>query len=190
MKIETIVKSHRGQIVKYANGIRISFDQSGVAEVSDADGLFLVNRYVDQLFPAGKVVQPATPLTPIINKADGSVVEELRDKLNRANRLVDDYKAQANSAKQGEAVWRTKCEELMGQITALKTGTKIQPPVKVKEVEKPTEQSLKERLEAKTTKELIAFAEELKLSKAEYQKLTKAKLVDYLINATTKNANS
>ena len=189
MKIETIVKTHRGQPVKYAAGIRVLFDANGVAEINDKDGAFLIDKYAGQIFPAGKVVQPVAQVLPASNKADGSVVEDLREKLNRANRLVDDYKGQANTAKQNEAVWRTKCEELMGQITQLQAqiGKKAvlpQPEKKEVVIEKQTELSIRQKLEAKTTKELITFAEELKLSKAEYQKLTKAKLVDFLIAKT------
>ena len=48
-------------------------------------------------------------------------------------------------------------------------------------------EALREKLTAKTVKELIAIAEELKLDKTEYQKLTKVKLVEYII-AKSNNA--
>jgi hypothetical protein len=50
--------------------------------------------------------------------------------------------------------------------------------------------ALKEKLTAKTVKDLQAFAVELNLPKEEYQKLTKANLVDYIIDKTNKNANA
>jgi len=58
MKIETIVKSHFGQPVKYSNGIKVIYDTKGVAEVSSEDGKYLIDKYEGQIFSAGKVVIP------------------------------------------------------------------------------------------------------------------------------------
>jgi hypothetical protein len=127
-------------------------------------------------------------------------MEALKESLQRANLLLNDYKAQANSAKSNEGVWRRKCEELMAEIVLLKgqLGLPIEavkPTVKtVVARDKSPEQNavadaeaLKAQLESKTVKELITIAEELKLDKTEYQKLTKVKLVEYII-AKSNNA--
>jgi hypothetical protein len=42
-------------------------------------------------------------------------------------------------------------------------------------------EALRVKLGEKTVKELISIAEELKLDKTEYQKLTKIKLIEYII---------
>jgi hypothetical protein len=192
MKIETIVKSCANNTVKYSNGIRVVYDANAVAEVSDKDGVFLLEQYAGVIFPEGKVVQPPRP-TAI--KPSGEGVDALKDSLQRANLLLNDYKAQTNTAKGNERVWRQKCEELMAENLSLR-GQLGQPIETAKpagskpviERDKTPEQksaedatALKTQLEAKTVKELIAIAEELKLDKAEYQKLTKAKLVEYII---------
>ena len=201
MKIETIVKSCANNTVKYSNGIRVVYDANAVAEVSEADGTFLLDTYAGVIFPEGKVVQPVQRLAPAVGKAGGEEVGALKDSLQRANLLINDYKAQANTAKGNERVWRQKCEELIAENLSLK-GQLGQPIEAVKPVgNKPViergktlEQNvaddtvaLKTQLEAKTVKELIAIAEELKLDKTEYQKLTKVKLVEYII-AKSNNA--
>jgi hypothetical protein len=191
MKIETIVKSCANNTVKYSNGIRVMYNANAVAEVSDADGAFLLDTYAGVIFPEGKVVQPVQRPAPV-GKAGGEEVGALKESLQRANMLLNDYKAQANTAKANERVWRQKCEELMAENLSLKgkLGLPIEE-VKSKPVitrDKPPEppatndtDALKEKLGAKTVKELIAIAEELKLDKAEYQKLTKVKLIEYIV---------
>lgn len=200
MKIETIVKSCANNTVKYGNGIRVVYDGNAVAEVSKADGEFLLDTYAGVIFPEGKVVQPVQRLAPV-GKAGGEEEGALKDSLQRANLLLNDYKAQANTSKANEGVWRRKCEELMAENLSLR-GQLGQPIETVKhavgktviERDKTPEQkviadaeTLREKLTAKTVKELISIAEELKLDKTEYQKLTKVKLVEYII-AKSNNA--
>ena len=108
--------------------------------------------------------------------------------------MICDYKAQANTAKANERVWRQKCEELIAENLSLK-GQLGLPIETVKPAGKPMiersktpeqnvasdTEALKVQLGAKTVKELIAIAEELKLDKTEYQKLTKVKLIEYIV---------
>ena len=193
MKIETTIRTHANNEVKFSDGIKVKFDRFGVAEVSDAIGLRLLEKYSGTIYPAGKVVLPMERNQPII-KADSGAVEVLKDSLAKANRMIEDFKQQAIHAKEGEKVWRIKCEELAGIVEKLQgqLGQNIPlntEPLTAEEKIAADLAALKQQLEAKTVKELIAFAEELKLDKAEYQKLTKAKLVDYLIEKTN-NANA
>jgi hypothetical protein len=194
MKIETIVKSCANNTVKYGNGIRVVYDGNAVAEVSKADGEFLLETYAGVIFPEGKVVQPVQHLAPV-GKAGGEEVGALKESLQRANLLLNDYKAQTNTAKANERVWRQKCEELIAENLSLKSqlGQPIETvkPVGGKTVierDKTPEQktaadaeALRVKLGEKTVKELISIAEELKLDKTEYQKLTKIKLIEYII---------
>jgi hypothetical protein len=198
MKIETIVKTHAGNIVKYANNVKVVYNADAIGEVSDADGAYLVDRYPGQIFPAGKVVIPDPPLSSSKTPVDGSEAELLKDKLAKANLLINDYKAQTNQAKENERVWRMKCQELMDQVARLQNNLgatdkaeekpmgRTKPPV---EVDVDETEALKEKLTVKSVKELQIIAEELKLPVDEYRKLTKNKLVDYLIEKTT-NAQS
>lgn len=186
MKIETVVKSHHGQPVKYSNNIRVIYDNKGIAEVSSEDGKYLIEKYEGQIFTAGKVVLPEK--SAVISKtSDNSEISELKEQLQRANKIANDCKIQAQAAKDGEATWRTKCEELLVEIESLKA----QIPEPKPRVLTPEEElaELKKQLEAKTTKELVAFAEEAKFPEDEYKKLNKTLLIEYLISKTT-NANS
>jgi hypothetical protein len=91
-------------------------------------------------------------------------------------------------------MWRDKCDELMVEIKGLQVQLAGQPAVDApkEEVKELTEEqkieadlaALKAKLEAKTVKELQAFAVELKLPVEEYTKLNKAKLVEYLVEKT------
>jgi regulator of replication initiation timing len=195
MKIETIVKSCANNTVKYSNGIRVTYDGAAVAEVSEEDGLFLLEKYAGQIFPEGKVVRPV--VTPSKNTSvDGSEVENLRAQLQKANALVNDYKAQVGSAKENERVWRTKCQDLMMENTTLrehlgkpsKTEDVKEDEQKADEKKQAEDDVVKAKLEGKTVKELTSIAEEMKLPVEEYKLLNKKKLIDYIItktNATT-----
>jgi hypothetical protein len=194
MKIETIVKSYANQIVKFADGIRVTFNADCTAEVSEEDGKKLLERYTTQIFPEGKVIQPEIAKSPALPKVDKATINELQEQLQRANHLINDYAAQANTAKEGERVWRNKCTELLGQIKTLQAqlGQKADikpddaPKNESEKDSKKTEQvdaaALLEKLSAKTVKELQVIADELKLPQ---KKLNKQGLVDYIIAATT-----
>lgn len=204
MKIETIVKNHKNQTVKYSGGIKVAYNAKGVAEVSDEVGDLLISKYVGQIFSEGRAVEPMIRTNPAVatKTVENGVVQELRDKLQKANSLVADYKAQAGMAQENERVWRMKCEELMNKLLAIKEGAtavneKTKPPVFPGDrIEKGTVSqiddtiALREKLNAKNVKELQKIATELKLPVKEYEKLNKTKLVDYLIEQTTTNANS
>jgi hypothetical protein len=203
MKIETIVQSHKNQTVKYSGGIKVSYNAQGVAEVPEDIGDLLITKYRGQIFTEGKVVQPMVRTSPAAaaKEAENGVVQELREKLQKANSLVADYKAQAGMAQENERVWRMKCEELMNTLAAIKEGkaasaSETKPPVFPGDrAEKGTSPqiddtaTLRDKLNAKNIKELQKIAAELKLPVKDYEKLNKNKLVDYLIQQTT-NANS
>jgi hypothetical protein len=187
IKIETIDKSQANLTVKYSGGIRVTYSNC-VAEVDKAEGEYLLATYPTMIFPEGKAIRPK-PAEPVVKAPTGEVTD-LKEALQKANHLINDYKAQANAAKEGERVWRQKCQDLMfenhtlqDQVKALQgSDTKAGDDVKKADA-KPagTPEALRTALEAKTIKELIVIAEELKLDKAEYQKLTRVKLVEYII---------
>ena len=191
MKIETIVKSHADKHVKYANGVAVQYDHFGIAEVSDEDGAFLVEKYAGQIFEAGRVVQPAAQNVPVANPNTGAV-SELKEQLAQANRLIVDNKAAAVAARDGERVWREKCEELIQKIQALEKQLQAKAAVvaggaeeKATAKEQQTvEQTLEQQLMTKTVKELISIAQQMQLPTHEYQKLTRLKLVNYIISKT------
>lgn len=192
MKIETIVKSHLGQPVKYSNGITVTYDNKGVAEVSNEDGKYLTEYYQGQIFTAGKVVIPEAPLI-ITKKSDNGEISALKEQLQRANKLANDCKTQAQSAKDGEGIWRAKCEELLAENKQLKAQGFITPtniinanqPLSSEEQAAVELTALKKQLEAKTIKNLQGMAEELTLPKDEYKNFNKATLIEYLIGKTT-----
>jgi len=107
----------------------------------------------------------------------------LKEQLQRANKIANDCKIQAQAAKDGESVWRTKCEELLEENKSLKA----QIPEPKPKVLTPEEElaELKTQLEAKTVKVLQGMAEELKLPLDEYKDFNKTKLIEYLISKTT-----
>jgi hypothetical protein len=202
MKIETIAPSQKNIIVKFSNNIRVSF-QNGVGEVSKEDGEFLLGKYPEQLFPEGKVVLPKATIPASKPSVDGSIVESLRNQLQRANSLVNDYKAQLGSAKENERVWRTKCQDLMLENHSLKDllGQPVKAEEKKAEIEdiRPIEadteivakteaEMIREKLSGKTVKELTAIVEDMKLPVDEYKMLNKNKLVDYIIEKTNASA--
>lgn len=192
MRIETNVKVYTNQSVKYTNGIVVTYNNNHIAEVSDEVGEFLIGKYVGMIFEAGKAPKPGM-VRSAPTKTDGGNAE-LKESLQKANRLVGDYKAQAQASKEGEQVWRNKCDDLMGEIKRLQILLAGKPAevAPLEEVKELTEEekieadlaALRAKLEAKTVKELQAFAEELKLPKEEYAKLNKAKLVEYLVAKT------
>jgi hypothetical protein len=199
MKIETIVKSCANNTVKYSNGIRVVYDAKAVAEVSEKDGEFLLERYAGQIFPEGKVVKPVI-VPSKSNSVDGSEAETLRAQLQKANALINDYKAQANTSKDNERVWRTKCQDLMLENHSLKDLlgqpvkaeeklaeiATLKPPEADKVIDVETEDAvIREKLTKKTIKELTAIVEGMKLPVEEYKMLNKNKLVDYIIAKTT-----
>jgi len=190
MKIETIVKSHLGQSVKYSNSIKVTYDKKGVAEVSSEVGKYLIEHYIDQIFPAGKVVIPE-PSSIIPKKSDNGEILELKEQLQRANKLANDCKTQAQAAKDGEAIWRTKCEELLEEIKVLKGQKPAEQPKELTLEQKIKEERTALRLELSKKKlpELVAIAVELKLPEEEYKSLNRGKLIEYLISKTT-NATS
>jgi hypothetical protein len=197
MKIETIAPTQKNTTVKFSDGIRVNF-VNGIGEVSEHDGEYLLEKYVGHLFPAGKVVIPEVVKTLTKSSVDGSEAEMLKEKLQKANILINDYKAQVGAAKENERIWRTKCQDLMlenhtlrdqiGKIPAA-IETKAAEIVKTDE-EKAAEAAqleaskLRERLEARTIKELTSLVEEMKLPVEEYKMLNKKKLVDYIIAKT------
>jgi hypothetical protein len=195
MKIETIVPLQKNTTVKFSNNIRATF-VNGVATVSEDIGDYLLSSYPTQIFPEGKVVIPEV-VKPVANKTavDGSEAELLKEKLQRANLLLNDYKAQVGQAKENERVWRTKCQDLMMENHLLRDqlgkprSEDIKVDVKIDE-EKANDEttaeatSLKTALEEKTIKELTIIAEEMKLPAEEYKLLNKKKLVDFIIAKT------
>jgi hypothetical protein len=193
MKIETIVKNHKNQTVKYSGGIKVVYNAQGIAEVSEEVGDLLIDKYRGQIFPEGKTVIPMTRTTPAVaaKEAENGVVQELREKLQKANSLVADYKAQAITSQENERVWRMKCEELMNKLSAIKEGTaaSAKTEVKVEKVVVDDTVALREKLNAKSAAQLKAIAKELQRPVKEYEKLNKTKLVDYLIECTA-NVNN
>jgi hypothetical protein len=195
MKIETIVKNYAGQTIKFSDGIKVTFDANCLADVTPEIGTRLIEKYTGQIFLQGKVVQPmvrTSTVPPEITGKESSMVGELREKLQRANFLLNDFKAQLNAAQQNERVWRMKCEELMQTTKAIPTKNTNTIPAENKKVENAlTEaEALKTQLTAKTVKELQKIAEELNLSADEYLKLSKINLVNFLIEKTTANGDS
>jgi tartrate dehydratase beta subunit/fumarate hydratase class I family protein len=195
MKIETTVPSHAGHPVKYSGSIVVTYDSKGIAEVSEEDGEDLIEKYKGLIYPAGQVPKPAMVRSvPTTSGKDNETVAELKISLQKANRLVGDHKASADVAKNGEKMWRDKCDELMTEIKGLKAQlagkpAEDAPKEEVKELsaEEKIEAdlaALTAKLEAKTVKELQAFAVELNLPIEEYSKLNKAKLVEYLVEKT------
>ena len=187
MKIETITPSHKGHSVRYSNGIEVAYDAAGIAEINDEDGEYLVEKYSDQVFPEGKVQLP-TPKSATPTEAKNSdALEELRDKLQKANSLINDYKAQAGQAKEGERVWRMKCQELMDEVKMLRgqIGSSIKTEEMTRSSKKDDSIELKKQLEEKSVSELRKIVEELKLPNVEYKKMMKSKLIDLLIQVTT-----
>jgi len=219
MKIESRKKSHYGQTRKFANNIRVTFGKDGVADVSDATGQFLITRYPGLLFLQGSVPTsiPARVRGVGESPKTNETVEVLQEKLKSANHLLNDARAELRNAKDNEFIWRNKCEELLkfqGKGSATELQTKLQDAyLKIATLEEqnkslllaqmkeqPNESpepmaqtkddiSLRTALETKTRMDLIVLAEKLQLSETEYKRLSKAKLIDYLIDKS-KNANS
>jgi regulator of replication initiation timing len=194
MKIETIAPSQKNITVKFSNNIRVSF-VNGVGEVSEEDGEYLLDKYSEYLFPEGKVVLPK-PAAPTKNlPVDGSEVESLRAKLQLANGLVNDYKAQIGAAKENERVWRNKCQELMLENHTLRDQLSAGRPIKEDKTDKTNvpdntskpddTEAIRAKLLGKSVKELTTIVEGMKLPVEEYKMLNKNKLVDYIIGKTT-----
>ena len=189
MKIETTVKSHVNQTVKYSDGIRATYDNQCIAEVSDADGKALIEKYIGQIYEAGKVPKPGMVRSAPVKTEGGNA--ELKEALQKANSLIADYKAKAQAALDGEKVWRNKCDELSAEIVALKAQLGVKPAdIEPNQELSPEEKAvadqaiLKATLEAKTVKQLLAYAVELKLPVEEYKGKNKEDLINYLINKT------
>jgi hypothetical protein len=194
MKIETIVKKRANQGVCYSDGIVVKYDNLCIAEVSDAVGEMLIEKYKGLIFPAGQIPKPAmVRSTPATDKKTSSEAAELKESLQKANSLVASYKSQVVAAQAGENVWRAKCTELMKEIEALRAGN-VANTAKVEDSPTATEKEptadsdakmLRTKLEDKTVKELKTYAEELGLPVEEYKGMSKANLVNYLIAKTT-----
>jgi hypothetical protein len=109
MKIQSSDKVHFGKTIKFSNGIKLDFDKNGVAEAGE-DGKFLLDKYKGLLFPEGKI--------PTISKSESVVPknianEELREKVAGQARQLESLKGELTKARDGERVWRNKCEELL-----------------------------------------------------------------------------
>ena len=213
MKIETITKSFLGQSVQFSAGVRAEFGYDGIAEVPDSIGEMLCEVYNTQIFPEGKAIQPPAAVRPNLTAQLNASTQELHDKLQSANRLVNDYQAQMNSAKEGERIWRTQCEEIKrenNQLRELISGAGLTLPENIKEMprkhtfvrtdntvnttpDNPVKDDttvMREKLEIKTVKELIEVAESLSLPIEEYKKLKKPELVDYILKKATENVTT
>jgi len=191
MKIETNYKSFYNNSVKFAQGIRVQFDSSGKAEVSKEDGDFLIVYYPDWIFPEGQV-----PVAPVARQRNGNTpiaketetVEVLKERLQGANKLLNDTRAQLQRAQESERIWRMKCEELLrGTSDKAVKEEKVQAVVESKKDDEDT--VLRATLEKKTREELLNIAHELNLPESEYKQLNKARLINYLIKQSS-NVNS
>lgn len=123
MKIQTINPSQFNQTVKFVKGIKVTF-RNEVADIPDEEAKVLLETYPEVLFPEGQI-----PLPKVERKRGdredlktNETVEVLKEKLAGANRLVNDYKTQLTLAKDHEQIWRSKCEELLKENEALKSG--------------------------------------------------------------------
>jgi hypothetical protein len=186
MKIETITNTHKGHSVRYSNGIEVTYDAAGIAEINAEDGQFLIDKYIGQIFPAGKVEMPMTR-TPALatGTKNTEAIEELKDRLQKANSLINDYKAQANQSKEGERGWRIKCEELLKENQMLRGQLTSETKADKKEEPKDETLQLREQLTTKSVRELQKIVEELKLPDVDFKKMNKSKLIDLLIQVTT-----
>ena len=210
MKIQTINPSQFNQTVKFVKGIKVTF-HNGVADIPDEDAKVLLEVYPEILFPEGQIPLPKVERKRG-DEGDlktNETIEVLKERIAGANRLVNDYKAQLSTAKDNERIWRSKCEELLKENQSLKSGKVIQPEnneleTKLKLLEQENQELLKENaglrtqlskekkeesneevirsLETKTREELLQIAKELNLPEVEYKRLSKVKLMDYLIS--------
>lgn len=211
MKIQTNDRVHIGQTVKFAKNIKVTFDGKGVAEVSNEEGKFLLERYKGMLFPEGKVVKEKS-VTPTFK--DGSALEVLNEKLSSANHMIESLRLEVTQAKEGENIWRSKCSELLEENKKFKSNklpdaeldqlkqeysdllvkyNELESKFKENKDHEETEEeklerekkeadlTLRKKLEDKTVKELTEMITELKLPEEEWKNKKKLDLINYLI---------
>ena len=207
MKIQSTNKHYAGREVRFPKGIVVTFDSNCVAEVTDQEGKFLMSRRPNELFLEGKVPVTKTEIPKSQLPKDGSQIEVLNEKLGRANQLINQLKGDLARAQEAENIWRVKSEELLQEISVLKSQKlpdksktdepktdnkeseekETEPETDSKESEEDETTKLKKLLTAKKKDELTAMVEELKLPKAEWGELNKDKLVDYIVEKTNLN---
>lgn len=185
MKIQTNSKVNINRTVKFAQNIKVTFNNNGVAEVPDREGKFLLERYPEQLTLEGVI-----PAAPAVSKAmtakDTTMVEDYKERIQELNRVMEGLKQEARQAKEGEEIWRTKCNELLDEISLLKGHvvpdvSAPAKPAKTEATAPDTAVDIKKTLSAKKIDELRKIAESLSLPKEEWEFLNRFKLVDYLV---------
>lgn len=157
----------------------VSFDQNGVAEISKE----LWEKYKDlpTLFEFGKAPKPEDTIK--IKEDDSAEVAALKKEVGRYKGIVDSKEKKIKAAIEGEKQWRTKVDELLGEIELLKKDSS-----NVFKAEKVEDSELRKQLESMTEKTLPKFLKDnLGLSKRQIDSLkSKEEMVNFALDAVNK----
>lgn len=202
MKLQTIKRSLWGQKSKFVGNVILAFDKEGTVDVPEEIAKKLLELYPTILFPEGEAPTESRPVRVRKDIPAGNTVETievLKERLAEANRLVTQFKAQADAAQDRETLWRQKSAELLKENERLKADLGALKKVETESDKNDSESSdmndasptdknkvpehdedLRTQLESKTKTELLQIASELQLPVEEYKRLNKTQLVEYL----------
>ena len=134
IRIETSLKNNYGLPVLYIDGIRVTYDKKGTAEVTDEIGEKLLKHYPEFIFKAGAVPKPNAPKVEILPEQNDEKINELTNKLVAKEQAVKSLKGEIIVLKNTLEDWKKAYKGLDDELKALKN--KEETPVVESSIEK------------------------------------------------------
>ncbi len=196
VKIQTNKKNNFNQTVQFIEGIKVKFNDEGIASIIDKATAKKLVENSDFLFYEGMIPEKKKDVIviPVIDSKKDDLIKDFQFKLHVANQRVDSLKADKGLLEASLKDWKAEVEKLTADNESLrkivgpdkkeeevKVETKKEEPKKEDEKKDEKDIPLEDKLKAMKVPDLKDMCKKLELDPGEWETLKKEDLIKYLI---------
>lgn len=175
MKITTL-QAFFGQPVNIGDGKKIKFDHKGICEVDDKLGEILLEKYPSFMFSTEKKQVKETSIEQEINQ---ELVTRLESEIYSLKEAVQEQKEAKGAVEADLLEWQSS---IAGLVEKEKAATELAENQKKSYEGQIQALELKITLMEMSVTELKKLCEDSNYPKADWEKLSSAKLIEYILN--------
>lgn len=176
MKIESSNLCYRNRTISFCDGIKVSFDGLGCAEIEEEDAKILLDTYKGMICEAGKAAKKNVKKVETDTSAFTIEIDKLKNEVLVKDEKIKDLETNLNEEKATSTNWKNLYDE------AEKDANKNELTEQIKVLEAKNELlGIKCDLFQKNKAELIEVALQLEIPKEDYKDLKVDELVNLLL---------
>lgn len=189
MKIETVNPSFRSAEIQFSEGIKIKFDNKGMAEVEDTVAEKILKDYQGMVFREGEIEKEIAKNNAPKSVSESKEIEKLKRDLSLAEEYRDNYKKDLEVEKRTTNEWKSQYEKEAKKVNELKAQLATKgnaPAVDSKEVESLKKEnevlSLKFQLIQQNSKDLEKAATDSGVDPEKLKGANKLEMINLIID--------